>query len=193
MLLMPFSCILLKSKKIFAVFMNKLYVSGKIDVTEAKMKEIVDIDETDDKILHILIQDARTSLKEIAKECNISSVSVLNRIRRLKQLGVITGAILFPVLDPLGFQIAATIGVETDANTDEIMKFLRKHTHLVEPSKSIGEYDLCALVYAENVASLNEKIDLLKRQFEIRKVVVDVWSGAPNMVYENIDLRPIKK
>jgi len=106
---------------------------------------------------------------------------------------VITGAALFPVLNPLGVQILATIGMETDANIDEIIKFLKKHTHLVEPSKSVGEYDLCALVYAENIANLNEKIDALKRQFEIRKVVVNVWSGSPHMTYENIDLRPMKK
>ena len=175
------------------VFFDKLYLSGAIGLTEAKMNATVDIDEIDDKILHILIQDARTSLKEIAKECGLSSVSALNRIKRLKKLGVITGAALFPVLNPLGVQIMATIGMETDANIDEIIEFLKKHTHLVEPSKSVGEYDLCALVYAENIANLNEKIDALKRQFEIRKVVVNVWSGSPHMTYENIDLRPMKK
>jgi len=179
--------------RISAGFLNKLYVSGKIDLSGEKMNATVDIDETDDKILHVLIQDARANLKEIAKECGLSSVSVLNRIKQLKKLGVITGAAFFPVLDPLGVQILATIGMETDANIDEIIEFLKKHTHLVEPSKSIGEYDLCALVYAENIANLNEKIDALKRQFEIRKVVVNVWSGMPHMTYENIDLRPIKK
>jgi len=157
------------------------------------MNATVDIDKTDDKILHVLIQDARANLKEIAKECGLSSVAALNRIKRLKKLGVITGATLFPDLNPLGFQIVAAIGMETSTNTDEIVKFLKKHTHLVEPSKSIGEYDLYALVYAENITSLNEKIDALKRQFEIRKVVVNVWSGMPHMTYENIDLRPMKK
>jgi Lrp/AsnC family transcriptional regulator, regulator for asnA, asnC and gidA len=148
------------------------------------------IDEIDNKILHILIEDARTSLKDIAKKCAISSVSVLNRIKRLKKLGVITGATLFASLDTLGFQIVASIGMETDSNTDEILKFFREHTCLIEPSLSIGEYDLSALVYAENISSLNDCVDMVRRRFGIRKVTVTVWSGLPFMNYENIDLRP---
>jgi Lrp/AsnC family transcriptional regulator, regulator for asnA, asnC and gidA len=157
------------------------------------MDTTVNIDETDTKILHVLIQDARTSLKDIAKECGISSVSVLNRIKRLKKLGVITGATLFPAINILGFQIIATIGMETDVNTDEIVKFFKEHTYLIEPSTAIGEYDLCALVYAENFANLNEKTDAVKRRFGIRKVIVNVWSNIPHMTFENIDLKPTKK
>ena len=85
----------------------------------------VNIDETDDRILHILIEDARTSLKEIARQCGISSVSVLNRIKRLKKLGVITGAMLFPAISPLTFNIVATVGMETDGNVEEILNFFK--------------------------------------------------------------------
>ena len=86
------------------------------------MSTAVRIDETDKEILFLLIQDARTSLKEIANKCHISAVSVLNRINRLKKLGVITGVTIFPPIAPLGFQIVATIGMETDANVDEIVQ-----------------------------------------------------------------------
>ena len=151
---------------------------------------VIKIDEIDNKILHILIEDARTSLKDIAKKCAISSVSVLNRIKRLKKLGIITGATLFSSLDTLGFQIVASIGMETDSNTDEIVKFFKEHTCLIEPSTSIGEYDLSALVYAENITGLNDCVDMVRRRFGIRKVTVTVWSGLPFMNYENIDLRP---
>ncbi len=154
------------------------------------MASIVEIDDTDNKILHILIEDARTSLKDISKKCGISSVSVLNRIKRLRKLGVITGATLFASLDTLGFQIVASIGMETDASTDEILKFFKEHTCLIEPSISIGEYDLSALVYAENISSLNDCIEMVRRRFGIRKVTVTVWSGLPFMNYENIDLQP---
>ena len=156
-------------------------------------KQKVEIDDIDNKILHILIMDARASLKEIAEQCDISSVSVLNRIKRLKKLGIITGATLFPAIDKLGFQIVATIGMETDADTDEIIDFFEHHTHLIEPATSVGEYDLCALVYAEDLNSLNERIEMVRRRFGIRKVVVNVWSGIPCMDFHNIDLQPYKE
>ena len=90
------------------------------------MENTVEIDQIDDKILHILIEDARTSMKKIGKQCGISSVSVLNRINRLKKLGVITGATIFPSLSKLGFNIVATIGIETDTDSDEILEMLKK-------------------------------------------------------------------
>jgi Lrp/AsnC family transcriptional regulator for asnA, asnC and gidA len=154
------------------------------------MEQNVYIDETDDKIIHILIEDARTSLKEIAKRCNISSVSVLNRVKRLKKLGVITGATLFTAINPLGFYIVATVGIQTDGDVEEILKFLKEHTYLIEPSLSMGEYDISALIYAENIASLNERVEAVRRRFGVRKVIINVWSGLPNMNFENIDLMP---
>jgi len=157
------------------------------------MDDTAEIDDTDNKILHILIEDARTSLKDIAKECNVSSVSVLNRIKRLKKLGVITGATLFTDLRLLGFHIVATIGMETDSNSDEIINYFKQNTYLIEPATSVGEYDLCALIYAENISNLNEKTEAVRKRFGIRKVIVNVWSGIPHLTLENIDLNPMKK
>lgn len=153
----------------------------------------VKIDETDDRILHMLILDARMSLKNIAKVCGISSVSVLNRIKRLKKLGVITGATLFPAIENLGFDIVATIGMETTLNTEEMAQFFGKNARLVEPSTSVGTYDLCALVYAENLLGLNEKTEAARRRFGVRKVIVNVWSNTPHFTYYNLDLMATKK
>ncbi len=152
------------------------------------MANMVEIDEIDDKILHILIQDARTSLKKIAKQCGLSSVSVLNRINRLKELGVITGATFFPSISKLGFTVVATIGIETDADANEILKMLDCYTTLIEPATSVGEYDLCALVYAESLSGLNEKLEAIKRRYDIRKLTVNVWSNTPQINFENVEL-----
>jgi Lrp/AsnC family transcriptional regulator, leucine-responsive regulatory protein len=151
------------------------------------------MDEIDTKILQMLILDARTSLSDMAKECDISSVSVLNRIKRLKKQGVITGATLFPSLEALGFHITAIIGIQTNSNTEELKEFFKNNTCLIEPAASIGEYDFCALVYAENIASLNEKIDVVRRRFGVRKVIVNVYAKFPILSFGNIDLNPLKK
>ncbi len=152
----------------------------------------IDIDETDIKILSILIRDARARLKDIAKECSISPVSVLNRIKRLKNRGIITGATMFPNLDALGFQIVATLGIETDSNEEEIIKFIDKHTTLIEPSTSIGRYDLTAFIHAENIAVLDKVVLEIRRRFGVRKVTVNVWAARPFFTHKNIDLQPTK-
>jgi DNA-binding Lrp family transcriptional regulator len=154
------------------------------------MPKPVVIDDIDDKILHILIEDARASLKDMSKHCGISSVSVLNRIKRLKRRGIITGATMFPYITTIGFPIIATVGMETNGNLQEILEFFNEHTYLIEPSISVGKYDLCALVYAEDINHLNERVEMVKRRFSIKKIVVNVWSGAPYMNFSNINLRP---
>jgi DNA-binding Lrp family transcriptional regulator len=154
------------------------------------MSSIVQIDEIDNKIIHLLLKDAQLSLHEIAKECNISAVSVLNRINRLKKQGVITGATLFVSLSIYDFEIIAFLGIETEnmADVQEILRFLKEYTFLIEPSLSIGKYDLHALVYAKDFNDLNERVAMVRRLTGIRKVEVSVWSGLPASNYENLDL-----
>ncbi|XHH08558.1 MAG: Lrp/AsnC family transcriptional regulator [Candidatus Bathyarchaeia archaeon] len=155
------------------------------------MSDIIELDETDVKILTMLINDARTRLKDIAKECKTSSVSVLNRIKRLKKLGVITGSMILPNVTPIGLPIVATIGINVDGNKDnEIIRALEEQNHIVEPSSSTGEYDITGLVFAKSISELDRIAYSIKERFETRKITVNVWSGNPEMVYENVDLQP---
>jgi Lrp/AsnC family transcriptional regulator, regulator for asnA, asnC and gidA len=150
------------------------------------------IDELDVKILRFLLKDARSSLKTIAKECNISSVSVLNRINRLKKLGVIKGSSLFASLSIYNFQTIAFIGVETENNnvTDEVLKFLKTYTFLIEPSVSIGKFDLHALIYSKDQNDLNNRAAMVRRLSGVRKVSVFIWTGRPTANWDNIDFIP---
>ena len=157
------------------------------------MGAVTKIDEIDEKILRLLIKDARTRLKDIAKDCNITSTSVLNRIKRLKKHGVITGATLFPKIALINLPILALIGINldyTEFNEEEILKLIGEKINLVEPSPSIGKYDLCALVYTANVIELDKTVYALKKRYKIRKITVNIWSGIPHILFENIDLQP---
>ena len=157
------------------------------------MSTAVKIDEIDEKILRSLIRDARTRLKDIAEECNVTSVSVLNRMKRLKKLGVITGATLYIRPDLLNLPIIAKIGINLDpnhANESKIVKCVDEQTNLVEPSASIGKYDLCALVFAENVSELDRVVYAVKRRFGMRKIIVNIFSNNPHFLFENINLQP---
>ena len=156
------------------------------------MGTIVEIDEMDKKILGMLIKDARARLKDIAKDCGVSSVSILNRIKRLENLGVISGATILPNLDFLGNKVPATIGVETESNQDQIIEFVREHPELIALSECVGKYDLTALVISDNIFHLEKVVSEVKRIRGVRKVTVNVWSGRPHFTLENIDLEPRK-
>ena len=154
----------------------------------------VKLDQTDHKILFMLIKDARARLKDIAKVCETSSVVVLNRIKRMKKLGVLAGtATLFPNLTALGLPIVATIGITFDGKpNEEVFRLISQQAGLVEPSISIGEYDLCALVYAENLSKLDKMAYAIREHFGAREVTINVWSGPPQFSFENLDLKPME-
>lgn len=70
-----------------------------------------DIDAQDHKILKILIEDGRRSIKEIADAVGLSSPSVSERLRRLQERGVIRN--FTADIDPraLGYSLQAIIRV----------------------------------------------------------------------------------
>ena len=155
------------------------------------MGAVLELDEIDAKILGALIKDARARIKGIAKDCGISSVSVINRIKRLKALGVITGATIFPDVAAIGLPIVATIGVNLNGDQGEdIIRLLDKQTRLTEPSASVGKYDLCAVVYAENITDLDKIAYTVRKTFDVSRVDVNVWASMPRMIFENVNLKP---
>jgi DNA-binding Lrp family transcriptional regulator len=154
------------------------------------MSQTVEIDEIDSKILRALIRDARAKLKSIAKDCGISSVSTLNRVKRLKSLGVIKGATLFSNLATFELPIVATVGVILKGNHEEIIKLIKEKTNAVEISASFGKYDICALVHAESITELDRIAYSMKKLIGVIQVEINIWTSFPHFVFENIDLRP---
>lgn len=155
------------------------------------MDDKVKIDDIDVKILQALIKDARAELKDISKICGISCVAISNRINRLKKSGVITGAVLFPNLSNLGGVIMATIGINVESGKEEkIQEVIREQLFLIEPSVSVGCYDLFALVTARNINELQKTMQILKKQDAVKRITVNIWVSPPHPIFENIDLKP---
>ena len=50
------------------------------------------LDELDEKILKLIIGNARIPFLEVARECNVSGAAIHQRIQKLTNLGVIKGS-----------------------------------------------------------------------------------------------------
>jgi Lrp/AsnC family transcriptional regulator, regulator for asnA, asnC and gidA len=155
------------------------------------MNTQIDLDEIDAKILYALIADARAKLKDISKDCGISSVAILNRIKRLKASGVITGATLFPNMTSIGGALMASIGITLEkGREEEILKLLQEQAYLIEPAISVGKYDLFALVSARNINDLQKVTEAIKKHRVVKSITVNIWVPPPTQTFENIELRP---
>jgi Lrp/AsnC family leucine-responsive transcriptional regulator len=69
------------------------------------------VDATDRRILAILQEDCKTPLQEIGKHVGMSAPSVVERIRKLEQRGVIKGYHVALDARELGLDVGAFIGV----------------------------------------------------------------------------------
>lgn len=118
------------------------------------------LDETDGLILHILVDDARTSTAEIARKVGLSPPSVAERIRRLEEADIITS--YTATIDPraLGLELTAWIRIRPiPGQFHTVSKILNKLTAIVECDRITGEDCFIARAHVKSVADLELLID----------------------------------
>ena len=96
------------------------------------------IDEIDQKILSMLVKNARMPFLEIARECGLSGAAVHQRMHKLEEKGIITGSRLLVKPGALGLNVCAFISV-TITESD-------KYLSVVEQLKKIPEVTECHFV-----------------------------------------------
>jgi Lrp/AsnC family leucine-responsive transcriptional regulator len=157
------------------------------------MKPKVKVDEIDIKILRTLTKDARSRLKEIAKDCDLSSAAVSKRIERLKATGVITGSVQFYDFNRLRILHSAIIAVCLDARQEEsIIGLMQNKVNTIFITRGVGKENLIFFVVANSLEELDFIKQTIRKQEGVRKVFVSNASHAPPYIsFENIELRPI--
>jgi len=155
----------------------------------------IELDEIDVKILGTLIKDARTKLKEIAKDCGLTSNAIFKRIKHLKSIGVIVGTTLFPDAKEFGYTHIATIGINLDyTQENEIAKLIRERAkaNLIELSSSIGKYDVCAVMLTKSLQELDNITQAIRKHPGVKRIAVNIWVSEPYFLLENLDLQPTR-
>ncbi len=73
----------------------------------------MDYDEKDEKILRHLLVDARQSARQLAHKLNVSTVTMISRIKKLEEKKIIEGYAVRVNHEILGYDITAIIEVKT--------------------------------------------------------------------------------
>ena len=127
------------------------------------------IDKIDKKILDILQQDGRSSASNIANEIDISIPTVTDRIKKLKEFGIIKG--IHAVLDPkpLGLDVAAIITLISESSLyyKEVTKEAEKAPEVLQCLSTTGKGSHMLFVVTQNSSTLEE---LLRK--------IQSWSGV---------------
>lgn len=128
---------------------------------------MVNLDLKDKKILYELDINSRQSFNEIAKKVGLSKDSIIYRINKLKDEGIIKQFHTILDIGKLGlisFRLYLKLQNTTPHQEMEIIEFLKKQRIVTWLVSIDGEYDLGMAVYAKSIKEMNEFWkELLKR------------------------------
>ncbi len=116
------------------------------------------IDETDQKILSFLVKNARMPFLEIARECGVSGAAIHQRVKKMEQLGIITGSRLLVKPQTLGLNVCAFVQVSLQETNKypQVIDALKRIPEVVECHFITGKHSLLLKIYCFNHDHLME-------------------------------------
>jgi len=133
-------------------------------------KKKIHIDGIDKIILKHLMQDARAPILGIAREVGISGAAIHQRLRKLKESGLIKGSKF--IIDPkaLGYTTLAFVGVflNISSNYKEAINRLKEIPEVIESHYTTGNYAIFIKVLCRDNEHL---MQILNRQIQAIKGV----------------------
>jgi Lrp/AsnC family transcriptional regulator, regulator for asnA, asnC and gidA len=117
-----------------------------------------EIDNTDLKILDILIKDANTPYTEVAKQVFVSDGTVHGRMKKMRDMGIIKGAQLLVDYTKLGWDITAFIGIYLDKSSlyEDVIEQLKNIPEVIAMNYMTGSYSIFAKLVCRNTKHLLE-------------------------------------
>ena len=120
----------------------------------------VDIDDIDYKILCLLAKNSRIPSIEIAKELNVTSTTIINRISKLINLGIVQRYSITINTNKLGFKpFNVNLSLRNYDKKTEIIRYLSNIPFIWEIHKAVGGCDLELSVFTLNFEHFHELME----------------------------------
>ncbi|KRM61990.1 transcriptional regulator [Paucilactobacillus vaccinostercus DSM 20634] len=124
------------------------------------------MDQIDRKILNLLQENARISLKTISEHCFISSPAIAARINRLEKQGVIANYQTTINYEKLDYHVKAFIRLQLDpTQKKDFYPYVRSIPNVLECNCVTGDYSELLEVVFESTAALDEFVNGLQSSF----------------------------
>ena len=140
------------------------------------MVEDYEIDELDRKIITKLQEDGRKSFREIAKEVDSTAVTVINRVDKMEDKGIIRGYTTDIDYRKLGYHVVAAIELVVKGDKlEDIEKMLDEHKNVTAIYKITGDTDILTIAkFKEREELGNFVVDYLLDSNYVEKTITHV-------------------
>ena len=149
------------------------------------------LDEIDKKIIKVLQDDARTSLRKISELVKVSLGTVSNRVKRMEANGVIKGYSVILDPDQIGWELNVVIGLRIQkGRLIEIQERIAKDSRVNGVYDVTGDFDSMVIARAKNRKDLD---DLSKNVLSIDGVERSITHLVLNTVKEKTASLPVNE
>lgn len=110
------------------------------------------LDDTDHKILDMLIDNMRTPFTDIAKKLLISAGTVHVRVKKMEEAGIITGSSLSLDYKKLGYAFIAYVGIylEKTSQTQFVLNRINEIPYVTVAHVTTGKFNLFCKIRAKD-------------------------------------------
>ncbi len=115
------------------------------------------LDQTDMKILKVLVSDARLSSRKVAEQCGVSVGTVLSHVRKMEEEGIIERYSALLDHEKLGFQLTVVSEITVSKG-----RLLEMETEIARLSNVCCVYDVTGMIDAIIVAKFKSRDELSK-------------------------------
>ncbi|MDM5360600.1 Lrp/AsnC family transcriptional regulator [Peribacillus sp. RS7] len=143
------------------------------------------MDRTDKKILSLLENNGRMSMKELAHEVSLTAPATKERVNKLEESGVIKGYKTEISLEKLDRSITAFILFETDRCKD-FYNFSLSHPDVLECHRLAGQYSYLIKISTFSMETLEEFVDEAIKYGKSSTHLI--FSSATNNVFSGEDV-----
>ncbi|MGI4862557.1 MAG: Lrp/AsnC family transcriptional regulator [Janthinobacterium lividum] len=132
------------------------------------MSRTYELDDTDRRILNLLMQDAKLPYSEIARQLHVSGGTIHVRMTRLEELGIVRGATLDLDLQKVGYGIQAFLGIYLLKSSfcDSVIAQLRGIPEVISLHFTTGSYNLFARIACRDTLHLRNVLHDQVQQIE---------------------------
>lgn len=139
---------------------NFLLYIGKVQDIELSAK--------DKKLIHLISNNARFHLLDVAKELNLDVKTVQNKIKKFEHIGFIEGYTTFFNLNKIGlkyFKIFIYVQEKSKKEYESLLSFCKNKPNVIHLMKVIGPWELELEIEAESIDYIHKLTKELRNRF----------------------------
>ncbi len=150
------------------------------------------IDDKDIKILRALAADSRLSLRKLSREVGLSITSVINRVEKLENRGVIRKYTVELEPTKLGFLLPVIIDIRVSkGRLREVEEAIAKYPNVIAVYDITGDYDVSVIALFRDRFELDRFIKEVQRLKYVErtytKMILNIIKEDKNSILEALN------